>query len=199
MTFPAPSFDAVTVSKGTGSVTVELSAVTFPAFEAPAVTVAIVPAPTVLTLAEWDDTGLDVEFSALIEVSGTSDLYADADRGGTDTPLDGELGIGDDETRVSRIRWISSSGRLVFNDNDNPAALAINTYFATGGAGNDLTFYVTDLSGTYTFNIADNLQFSNASTLRFENLPAALVHNLRRHHSWRPADILHGASSRDGG
>ena len=57
VTFPAPSFDAVTVNKGASSVAVELSAVTFPAFEAPAVTVVVVPAPTVLTLSEWDDTG----------------------------------------------------------------------------------------------------------------------------------------------
>ena len=118
--------------------------------------------------------GLTLNFRPLIEVSGTADLYADSDRGGTDTPLDGELGVGPDDTNLSRIRWISSNSRLVFNDNDSPTALALNTYFAAGGAGNDLTFYVTDFSGTYTFNIADNLQFSNASTLRFQNLPTAL-------------------------
>ena len=130
---------------------------------------------TPLVLSDWDDTGLDVEFSALIEVSGTANLYADSDRGGTDRPVDGELGVGPDDTNLSRIRWDTANNRLIFNDNDNPDALALNTYFGAGGDGNDLTFYVTDFSGTYTFNIADNFFSSGGNFLQFSSLPAALV------------------------
>ena len=130
---------------------------------------------TPLVLSDWDNTGLDVEFSALIEVSGTANLYADSDRGGSDSPLDGELGIGADETVISRIRWDAATARLIFNDNDNPVALALDTYFGVGGDGNDLTFYVTDLSGTYTFRIVGNLFASGGSFLQFTSLSAALV------------------------
>ena len=61
----------------------------------------------VLVLADSDDTGLDVVAKALLVASapGTdgSVFYADSDRGGTDTPLDGELGLGDDNTVISRF------------------------------------------------------------------------------------------------
>ena len=128
-----------------------------------------------LQFSAWDNTGLDVEFSALIEVSATDNLYVDADRGGSDSPVDGELGLGDDETRISRIRWDAGNARLIFNDNNLPQDLDLSTYFGAGGDGNDLTFYVTDFSGTYTFNIADNILASGANFLQFSSLSATLV------------------------
>ena len=129
----------------------------------------------VLQLSAWDNTGLDIEFSALIEVSATDNLYVDADRGGSDSPVDGELGLGDDETRISRIRWDAGNARLIFNDNNLPQDLDLSTYFGAGGDGNDLTFYVTDFSGTYTFNIADNILASGANFLQFSSLSSTLV------------------------
>ena len=45
--------------------------------------------------------------------STTASFYADADRGGTDTPLDGEMGMGTDETLLARI-W-STTNRLQKN------------------------------------------------------------------------------------
>ena len=44
----------------------------------------------------------------------------DTDRGGTDEPLDGELGLGDDDTVISGIRRRTST-LLQLNDNNNPA------------------------------------------------------------------------------
>ena len=82
-----------------------------------------------LALSDMDDTGLQVDFKVLIEVSGTTDLYADSDRGGSDSPIDGELGIGDDETALSRIRWLTSNGRLIFNDNDSPSSVRFGRVF----------------------------------------------------------------------
>ena len=107
--------------------------------------------------------------------SATDNLYVDADRGGSDSPVDGELGLGDDETRISRIRWDAGNARLIFNDNNLPQDLDLSTYFGAGGDGNDLTFYVTDFSGTYTFNIADNILASGANFLQFSSLSATLV------------------------
>ena len=74
-------------------------------------------------------TGLVADFAALIEVSGTTTLYADADRGGTDTPLDGELRI-DDATDISQFRWDGT--RFIWNDNDSPDATNLETYYQPG-------------------------------------------------------------------
>ena len=88
-----------------------------------------------LLLSDSDDAGLAVVAKALLVASaaGTSgnNLYADSDRGGTDTPLDGELGLGDDETVISRIRRFSAT-ELNFNDNDSPATLDIGVLLRCG-------------------------------------------------------------------
>ena len=102
-------------------------------------------APVVLlVLADSDDTGLDVVAKALLVASapGTSPnaFYRDSDRGGTDTPLDGELGLGDDNTVISRFLR-GTATELALNDNDNPASFNLGAYFTSGGDGEDLTLY----------------------------------------------------------
>ena len=128
-----------------------------------------------LRLSAWDNTGLDVEFSALVVISGTLNLYADADRGGTDTPIEGELGVGPDDTALSRIRWDTGTNRLILNDNDSPGSLNLGNFFNTGGVGNDLTIYVTNVDGTNSFPVSSHLLSSAPNVVRFQNLPAALV------------------------
>ena len=129
-----------------------------------------------LKLSEWDNTGLDVEFSALIEVSGTVDLYRDSDRGGSDTPIDGELGVGPNDTNVSRIRWDTVNNRLIFNDNDSALALWIWV--------RSLMLVVWEIAGRFTlpiflghtvFPVAGNIEFAAINAVRFQNLPATLV------------------------
>ena len=109
-----------------------------------------------LTLADWDDTGLVADFAALIEVSGTTTLYADADRGGTDTPLDGELRI-DDATDISQFRWDGT--RFIWNDNDSPDATNLETYYQPGGDGNDQTIYL--VAGTAAAHTTESLRRSD--------------------------------------
>ena len=116
-----------------------------------------------LTLASLDTTGLDVEAAALLEANeaGTAggDLYVDTDRGGTDTPLEGELGLGPDNTVISRIRRFGQTA-IMFNDDNNPAAFDIGDYF--DNAGNDLTMSLQTLAdGLVQFPIAGALQGSN--------------------------------------
>ena len=72
-----------------------------------AVPAAAVTSSAPVTLADWNDTGLVPDFSALIQVSGVPILYANADRGGTDSPLDGDLRV-NDVTDLSRIQWDGS-------------------------------------------------------------------------------------------
>ena len=129
-----------------------------------------VPQPTVthtaaptdqLVLSDSDDTGLEVVAKALLAASAAATVagnifWADADRGGTDTPLDGELGLGAGNTVISRFRRVSATV-LVLNDNDNPSAFDIGAYFNTGGGGNDLTLYFQTLSGEVSFSVATQL------------------------------------------
>ena len=95
-------------------------------------------------------------------------FYSDADRGGTDTPLDGELGLGDDDTVISGIRRRTAT-ILQLNDDDNPVALDIGAYFSAGGAGADLTIYLQTLAGEVSFPAAAT--FSRDGQVRF-TLPA---------------------------
>ena len=130
-----------------------------------------------LRLVDSDDTGLDVVAKALLVASapGTAinNIYADADRGGTDTPLDGELGLGAGETLISRIRRTAATN-LTFNDNDNPVELDVSAYFLAGGDGNDLTLYLqTRAHGEVSLVAADTYLAGNPNFARFTLSQAA--------------------------
>ena len=120
------------------------------AFALPEPTVTRTAAPTAtLALSDFDATGLSVEFLALLERPATTDtriLYADADHGAdpAQEPVEGELGIGPDETVISRIFNQNQNENLTLNDRDSPDSLDLGAYFDTGnaGAGRDLTLWV---------------------------------------------------------
>ena len=154
-----------------------------------------------LLLSDSDDTGLEVDAKALL-VAGqagtvsTGFFYRDADRGGTDEPLDGELGLGADESLISGFRR-RATNVLQLNDNDNPVTFDISAYFDTGGAGNDLTIYLQTLDGgEVSFLVAGNVDTRNAGQVRFD-LPAdaqTLLDNLASGDRWifkaaRPAAV----------
>ena len=139
-------------------------------FAIPAATVTHTAAPT-LFLADFDDSGLVVECAALLEASDDATagnfFYEDTDRGGTDEPLDGELGLGNDDTVISGIRRRTST-LLQLNDDNNPVALDIGAYFSTGGAGNDLTIYLQTMNGgEVSFTVASTVSFSRVDQVRF--------------------------------
>ena len=77
------------------------------------------------------------------DVTDTRVLYADADHGPdpAQTPIDGELGLSDSQTVISRL-LNQGNQNLTCNDRDDPAALDLGVYFGTGGAGADLTFWI---------------------------------------------------------
>ena len=130
---------------------------------------------SLLTLADWDDSNLDVDAAALLEASapGTTgnNPYADSDRGGTDSPIDGELGLSSTDTLISRIRRHSAT-ELNLNDNDSPSALSIGAYFDAGGDGNDLTLYLqTSADGLVSFAVSTQLVNFGGNYARF-TLPA---------------------------
>ena len=113
-----------------------------------------IPEPTVThdsppqMLSDWDDTGLEVEAAARIVASGNPTLYADSDRGGTDTPAEGELGLGAGETVISRIRCLGSGARFSLNNNDNPVPLSMRDFLGSPNSISEWTLYVQLEDGT---------------------------------------------------
>ena len=92
--------------------------------------------------------------------------------GGTDLPIEGELGVGGAETVISRLRRLAAD-ELVINDNDNPAALNIGTYF-NQDAGSDTSIYFQTLDdGVASLVTIDNITTVGGNFVRF-NLPQAV-------------------------
>ena len=108
----------------------------------PSITANAALAGAALTLADWDDTGLQVDVLALIRAADpiSSDvLYSIPPRGTAGSLEDGELDMGADDAAITRIRRQSSGANLAINDNSD---LYLQTYFGAGGAGRDLTIYI---------------------------------------------------------
>ena len=129
----------------------------------------IVKAPLALT--DFNSAGLSMDLLALLSVSGSPAtlrvLYQDSNRGGSDTPIAGELGLGTAQTLITQIRWDTTNDVLVLNDNDTTGATDLGTYFGSGGAGRDLTFYFqTKDDGVESFAVADNISSAGGNFLR---------------------------------
>ena len=124
-------------------------------------------------LADSDDTGLDVVLKALLEVSGTTTLYADSDRGGSDVPIDGNMRLSG--TTISRVQW--NGTQIVINDNDNPQSLSLSAFFGAGGAGNDLILYNRTIADGEE-SVAVNGNSSGLSGARIRITPGAALADL---------------------
>ena len=140
------------------------------------VNVAIIPAPAgLLQLADWiQPDATTLEFSALLQRTLSGGVYyRDSDRGGTNSPLDGNLNIGPGNTRISQIQWNGSV--LVLNDSNEPSALVLSSYFGSSGAGRDITFYVQRVAGvTQSFSVETYATRIGGNFIRLEGLPSAV-------------------------
>ena len=119
-----------------------------------------------LLLSDFDTTGLEIDALALIRASAPPDIYADSDRGGTQTPLDGELGLSLGQTLISRMQTVNVFEQIRFNDNNNPQNLSMSTYFNEGGDGNDLTLYIQTSEGVISQVIADSIVGAGSDWIR---------------------------------
>ena len=141
------------------------------------VSLQIVESPIVLLqLSHWmQPDGTALEFAALLQRTESGGiLYKDSDRGGTDSPLDGNLNIGPDNTRISQIQWNGSA--LIINDSDEPEELTLSTYFGASGAGRDITFYVQRVPGvTQSFSVETYTRGIGGGFIRFDQFLTALV------------------------
>ena len=94
--------------------------------------------PAALVLDSFNRVGREIDALALITANvvprgNQNTLYADANRGGTDSVDDGELGLDAGETLITRIEFIPGSNQVRLNDNDLPVPLNLETYFAAVG------------------------------------------------------------------
>ena len=95
-----------------------------------------------LELTDFDQAGLEVDALAVIVAAAAPVVYADADRGGTQTPEGGDIGIGEGETLISRIRITNSGQNVILNDNDNPAELTMWAHFGPRNTVSPWTLYI---------------------------------------------------------
>ena len=85
-----------------------------------------------LALTDFDQTGHDPDALALFVAAAPPAWYADADTGGSQSPESGDMGLGDGETLIASLRWISNN-RVALLDRDNPQALTLSDWFGSSG------------------------------------------------------------------
>ena len=85
--------------------------------------------------------------------SATNNIWLAPERGGSDVPLDGEVGLGPDDTAITAIR-LRTSPLIRLNDDDSPGTLDIGGYFDAGGDGNDLTLTIRTAAGAVAVAVA---------------------------------------------
>ena len=85
-----------------------------------------------LELTDFDQTGHDPDALALFVAASAPDWYADSDTGGSQSPESGDMGLGDGETLIASLRWISNN-RVALLDRDNPQALSLSQWFGSSG------------------------------------------------------------------
>ena len=94
-----------------------------------------------LELTDFAQAGLEVDALALIVVGAEPDLYIGPDRGGTQAPEAGELGLGTAETRIAMIRLLSGN-RIALGDANLPAMLSLADFFGAAGESSPWALYV---------------------------------------------------------
>ncbi len=131
-------------------------------------------AQALLTLDAFPTAGRETDALALIEAGAPPGVFGRSPRAVGGTLLDGELDLSGSGESINWLRFrdatsgIAGSERISLND-DGP--LNLQTYFAAGGDGNDLTVTVQTASSTASFPVAGNIDGSGGNYVIF-NIPA---------------------------
>ena len=128
-----------------------------------------------LVLADYDQTGKVFDLLALIESDSRNDVFQQSTLPSRGVLLDGEVGVGPDETILNRIRIIPSATRIILREDDvnsdgDAAVLDARDYFINGG-GSNLTIGIMTLEGSVEILISSNIDTSagtNADQLRVD-------------------------------
>ena len=126
----------------------------------------------VLTLSDFDQTGLEMELLALVQAGEDSDWYLKGRFGDTGTLLDGELGIGPDNNALIRIRK-NGTGNTILLNHDTAQPFSFRDFFGAGGDGRDLTLYIqTSATEVVELPVADTVGAGGGGYINF-NVPGA--------------------------
>ena len=132
-----------------------------------------------LVLSDYDQSDKQFDLLALIEASNRNDVFQQSSLSAMGTLLDGEVGVGPNETILNRIRITPSATRIILREDDvnadgDTAVLDSRDYFLNGD-GSDLTLGIMTASGSVDIPLVDNIDASsgtNATQLRVD-IPAA--------------------------
>ena len=109
---------------------------------------------TPLSVADFDQGGLETAVLASFDAGGDTTLYATSDSpwGGSGTLVEGDVAL-DNDTNIIRVMVPNSDGSLLrLNDN---GGLLLSEFFGQSGAGADLTVWVQTSAGTASFAAND--------------------------------------------
>ena len=124
---------------------------------------AVVP----FALSDWDTTGLEVEAGALIEAAAPANIFQRAPRTVLGSLLEGEFDLDSDGTEITRISWTTGTSQLRLFDSDT--SFDINAFFASGGAGHDLTLrFQTTADNAVEVNVEDAYVGGNPARAHFD-------------------------------
>ena len=127
-----------------------------------------------LALTNFDQTGHDPDALALFVAAAPPDWYADSDTGGSQSPESGDMGLGDGETLIASLRWISNN-RVALLDRDNPQALSLSDRFGSSGASS-WTLHIQTDNGEVSSNQVHSAG-GNVVRMQFTHQDASAVLN----------------------
>ena len=125
---------------------------------------------TPLSVADFDQGGLETAVLASFDAGGDTTLYATSDSpwGGSGTLVEGDVAL-DNDTNIIRVMVPNSDGSLLrLNDN---GGLLLSEFFGQSGAGADLTVWVQTSAGTASF-AANDMDKVGTNYVNF-NVPAS--------------------------
>ena len=125
---------------------------------------------TPLSVADFDQSGLETAVLASFEAGGDTTLYATSDSpwGASGTLVEGDVAL-DNDTNIIRLMVPNSDGSLLrLNDN---GGLLLSEFFGQSGAGADLTVWVQTSAGTASF-AANDMDKVGGNYVNF-NVPAS--------------------------
>ena len=115
-------------------------------------TATLTAAPPPLLLGDFDQAGLDVDVLGIFFATAPPVIYADSNRGGSQTLEAGEFGISSGETTIGRVQIAPSKGTIILNDNDKPTALLMSAHFGASNTDSEWTLYLQTLDGVASTN-----------------------------------------------
>ena len=121
---------------------------------------------SVLTLADFERGGLELDVLALIEAGAPPAIYGIPPRLVSGALLDGELNMGATDEPIVWLRFHAT--RITVNDS---GPLVMRVYWAEGGPGYDLTLHVQTEQGHISFPVAGNRGVAGGNYVVF-NVPS---------------------------